>query len=212
MVGQLWLGVVLISLVPCTLLLLILYCFCQCLCHELMEEVTARRRPQPWWRQKQVWCCKDRRTPAMAAACETTRQHAATTTVTARLRAVPKSMHAATSTTSQKLSALRNCTLSRWQDHNAMAPLQRPLWCHTISRTAVKGHGRQELEPCGPSQQNVLWTPVNRISETAYQQGSRRRRHQFFLFVFIRDWTEMSCHPVRGHVHWWSRQAVCEQC
>ncbi|KAF6731729.1 E3 ubiquitin-protein ligase RNF182 [Oryzias melastigma] len=47
MVGQLWLGVVLISLVPCTLLLLILYCFCQCLCHELMEEVTARRRPQP---------------------------------------------------------------------------------------------------------------------------------------------------------------------
>uniref|UniRef100_A0A8C7XHN4 E3 ubiquitin-protein ligase RNF182 n=1 Tax=Oryzias sinensis TaxID=183150 RepID=A0A8C7XHN4_9TELE len=47
MVGQLWLGVVLISLVPCTLLLLILYCFCQCLCHELMEEVTARRRSRP---------------------------------------------------------------------------------------------------------------------------------------------------------------------
>ncbi|KAK0131037.1 E3 ubiquitin-protein ligase RNF182 [Merluccius polli] len=37
MIGQLWLGVVLVSLVPFTLLLCILYGFCQCLCHELLE-------------------------------------------------------------------------------------------------------------------------------------------------------------------------------
>uniref|UniRef100_A0A3P8X211 E3 ubiquitin-protein ligase RNF182 n=1 Tax=Cynoglossus semilaevis TaxID=244447 RepID=A0A3P8X211_CYNSE len=37
MIGQLWMGVVLVSLVPCTLLLLVLYGFCQCLCTELME-------------------------------------------------------------------------------------------------------------------------------------------------------------------------------
>ncbi|XP_056292529.1 E3 ubiquitin-protein ligase RNF182 [Pseudoliparis swirei] len=36
MIGQLVLGVVLVSLVPSTLLLLVLYGFCQCLCHELM--------------------------------------------------------------------------------------------------------------------------------------------------------------------------------
>ncbi|KAM9758749.1 LOW QUALITY PROTEIN: E3 ubiquitin-protein ligase RNF182 [Menidia menidia] len=34
MIGHLWLGVVLVSLVPSTLLLLVLYGFCQCLCHE----------------------------------------------------------------------------------------------------------------------------------------------------------------------------------
>lgn len=42
MIGQLWLGVVLVSLVPSTLLLLVLYGFCQCLCHELMEALAAR--------------------------------------------------------------------------------------------------------------------------------------------------------------------------
>ncbi|XP_059185566.1 E3 ubiquitin-protein ligase RNF182 [Centropristis striata] len=43
MTGQLWLGVVLVSLVPSTLLLLVLYGFCQCLCHELLEAAAARR-------------------------------------------------------------------------------------------------------------------------------------------------------------------------
>ncbi|XP_042261633.1 E3 ubiquitin-protein ligase RNF182 isoform X2 [Thunnus maccoyii] len=47
MIGQLWLGVVLVSLVPSTLLLLVLYGFCQCLCHELMEVLAARRHPLP---------------------------------------------------------------------------------------------------------------------------------------------------------------------
>lgn len=47
MIGQLWLGVVLVSLVPSTLLLLVLYGFCQCLCHELMEALAARRRTLP---------------------------------------------------------------------------------------------------------------------------------------------------------------------
>ncbi|KAM7401477.1 hypothetical protein PAMP_016787 [Pampus punctatissimus] len=45
MISQLWLGVVLVSLVPSTLLLLILYGFCQCLCHELMEVLTAHQQP-----------------------------------------------------------------------------------------------------------------------------------------------------------------------
>ncbi|KAM7421765.1 hypothetical protein PAMA_010023 [Pampus argenteus] len=45
MISQLWLGVVLVSLVPSTLLLLILYGFCQCLCHELIEVLTARQQP-----------------------------------------------------------------------------------------------------------------------------------------------------------------------
>ncbi|KAG7270859.1 hypothetical protein CRUP_032248 [Coryphaenoides rupestris] len=39
MIGQLWLGVVLVSLVPFTLLICILYGFCQCLCHELLESL-----------------------------------------------------------------------------------------------------------------------------------------------------------------------------
>lgn len=43
MIGRLWLGVVLVSLVPSTLLLLVLYGFCQCLCHELMEALATRR-------------------------------------------------------------------------------------------------------------------------------------------------------------------------
>ncbi|XP_053171652.1 LOW QUALITY PROTEIN: E3 ubiquitin-protein ligase RNF182 [Scomber japonicus] len=47
MIGQLWLGVVLVSLVPSTLLLLVLYGFCQCLCHELQETLAARRHPLP---------------------------------------------------------------------------------------------------------------------------------------------------------------------
>lgn len=47
MIGQLWLGVVLVSLVPSTLLLLVLYGFCQCLFHELMEVLAARRVPLP---------------------------------------------------------------------------------------------------------------------------------------------------------------------
>ncbi|KAG8007220.1 Regulator of G-protein signaling 9-binding protein, partial [Nibea albiflora] len=58
MIGQLWLGVVLVSLVPSTLLLLVLYGFCQCLCHEQVgehimsrwrrsvDELAARRRQQ----------------------------------------------------------------------------------------------------------------------------------------------------------------------
>ncbi|XP_034023276.1 uncharacterized protein LOC117507517 [Thalassophryne amazonica] len=37
MTGHLWVGVVLVSLVPSTLLMLVLYGFCQCLCQELME-------------------------------------------------------------------------------------------------------------------------------------------------------------------------------
>ncbi|KAF7644722.1 hypothetical protein LDENG_00216320 [Lucifuga dentata] len=47
MIGQLWLGVALVSLVPSTLLLLVLYGFCQCLCHELMEALSARRHVLP---------------------------------------------------------------------------------------------------------------------------------------------------------------------
>ncbi|XP_051804237.1 E3 ubiquitin-protein ligase RNF182 isoform X1 [Acanthochromis polyacanthus] len=47
MIGQLWLGVVLVSLVPSTLLLLVLYGFCQCLCHELMEALAARSHTLP---------------------------------------------------------------------------------------------------------------------------------------------------------------------
>ncbi|XP_013883128.1 E3 ubiquitin-protein ligase RNF182 isoform X2 [Austrofundulus limnaeus] len=45
MIGQLWMGVVLVSLVPCTLLLLVLYGFCQCMCHEVREVLAARRLP-----------------------------------------------------------------------------------------------------------------------------------------------------------------------
>lgn len=45
MIGQLWLGVVLVSLVPSTLLLLVLYGFCQCLCHELREALATRTLP-----------------------------------------------------------------------------------------------------------------------------------------------------------------------
>ncbi|XP_029358728.1 E3 ubiquitin-protein ligase RNF182 [Echeneis naucrates] len=47
MIGQLWLGVVLVSLVPSTLLLLVLYGFCQCLCHELMEVLATRTHTLP---------------------------------------------------------------------------------------------------------------------------------------------------------------------
>ncbi|KAM7006385.1 LOW QUALITY PROTEIN: E3 ubiquitin-protein ligase RNF182 [Tautogolabrus adspersus] len=47
MIGQLWLGVALVSLVPSTLLLLVLYGFCQCLCHELMEALAARSNTLP---------------------------------------------------------------------------------------------------------------------------------------------------------------------
>ncbi|XP_061584101.1 E3 ubiquitin-protein ligase RNF182 isoform X1 [Cololabis saira] len=47
MIGQLWLGVILVSLVPCTLLLLVLYGFCQCLCHELREVLAARTHMLP---------------------------------------------------------------------------------------------------------------------------------------------------------------------
>ncbi|XP_068599050.1 E3 ubiquitin-protein ligase RNF182 [Brachionichthys hirsutus] len=47
MIGQLWLGVVLVSLVPSTLLLLVLYGFCQCLCHEMMEALAARAHTPP---------------------------------------------------------------------------------------------------------------------------------------------------------------------
>ncbi|XP_069544046.1 E3 ubiquitin-protein ligase RNF182 [Brachyistius frenatus] len=47
MIGQLWLGVVLVSLVPSTLLLLVLYGFCQCLCHELMEAFARRTHTLP---------------------------------------------------------------------------------------------------------------------------------------------------------------------
>lgn len=47
MIGQLWLGVVLVSLVPSTLLLLVLYGFCQCLCHELVEAFTTRTHSLP---------------------------------------------------------------------------------------------------------------------------------------------------------------------
>ncbi|TWW61362.1 E3 ubiquitin-protein ligase RNF182 [Takifugu rubripes] len=43
MIGQLGVGVVLVSLVPFTLLMLVLYGFCQCLCLELLEKLTARR-------------------------------------------------------------------------------------------------------------------------------------------------------------------------
>uniref|UniRef100_H3CBD7 E3 ubiquitin-protein ligase RNF182 n=1 Tax=Tetraodon nigroviridis TaxID=99883 RepID=H3CBD7_TETNG len=42
MIGQLGVGVVLVSLVPFTLLMLVLYGFCQCLCLELLETLTAR--------------------------------------------------------------------------------------------------------------------------------------------------------------------------
>ncbi|XP_029942625.1 E3 ubiquitin-protein ligase RNF182 [Salarias fasciatus] len=47
MIGQLWLGVLLVSLVPSTLLLLVLYGFCQCLCHELREVLVARTHRLP---------------------------------------------------------------------------------------------------------------------------------------------------------------------
>ncbi|KAM4587861.1 E3 ubiquitin-protein ligase RNF182 [Odontesthes bonariensis] len=47
MIGHLWLGVILVSLVPCTLLLLVLYGFCQCLCHELTEAFLAHTRRLP---------------------------------------------------------------------------------------------------------------------------------------------------------------------
>ncbi|XP_054641388.1 E3 ubiquitin-protein ligase RNF182 [Dunckerocampus dactyliophorus] len=47
MIAHMWLGVVLVSLVPSTLLLLVLYGFCQCLCHEVMEALAARRRTLP---------------------------------------------------------------------------------------------------------------------------------------------------------------------
>ncbi|XP_058488265.1 E3 ubiquitin-protein ligase RNF182 isoform X1 [Solea solea] len=47
MIGQLWMGVVLVSLVPSTLLLLVLYGFCQCLCHELMEALAMRTHTLP---------------------------------------------------------------------------------------------------------------------------------------------------------------------
>ncbi|XP_029006797.1 E3 ubiquitin-protein ligase RNF182 isoform X2 [Betta splendens] len=43
MISQLWPGVVLVSLVPSTLLLLVLYGFCQCLYHEVMEVLAAHR-------------------------------------------------------------------------------------------------------------------------------------------------------------------------
>ncbi|XP_056157920.1 E3 ubiquitin-protein ligase RNF182 [Lampris incognitus] len=43
MISQLWLGVVLVSLVPSTLLLCVVYGFCQCLCHELLESLAARQ-------------------------------------------------------------------------------------------------------------------------------------------------------------------------
>ncbi|XP_068171195.1 E3 ubiquitin-protein ligase RNF182 isoform X2 [Antennarius striatus] len=45
MIGRLWLGVVLVSLVPSTLLLLVLYGFCQCLCHEALEALARSRTP-----------------------------------------------------------------------------------------------------------------------------------------------------------------------
>ncbi|KAM4741062.1 E3 ubiquitin-protein ligase RNF182 isoform 2-T3 [Anableps anableps] len=45
MIGQLLMGVVLVSLVPSTLLLLVLYGFCQCICHEVREAIAARRLP-----------------------------------------------------------------------------------------------------------------------------------------------------------------------
>ncbi|XP_061688895.1 E3 ubiquitin-protein ligase RNF182 [Syngnathoides biaculeatus] len=44
MMGHMWPGVVLVSLVPSTLLLLVVYGFCQCLCHELLEALAARCR------------------------------------------------------------------------------------------------------------------------------------------------------------------------
>ncbi|XP_069370868.1 E3 ubiquitin-protein ligase RNF182 isoform X1 [Paralichthys olivaceus] len=47
MIGQLWLGVVLVSLVPSTLLLLVVYGFCQCLCHEVMEALATRTHTLP---------------------------------------------------------------------------------------------------------------------------------------------------------------------
>ncbi|XP_015258772.1 PREDICTED: E3 ubiquitin-protein ligase RNF182-like [Cyprinodon variegatus] len=45
MVGHLLMGVVLVSLVPSTLLLLVLYGFCQCICQEVREAIAARRLP-----------------------------------------------------------------------------------------------------------------------------------------------------------------------
>lgn len=46
MIGQLWVGVVLVSLVPSTLLLLVLYGFCQCLWMELRELLSSHRHMQ----------------------------------------------------------------------------------------------------------------------------------------------------------------------
>ncbi|XP_047203187.1 E3 ubiquitin-protein ligase RNF182 isoform X2 [Girardinichthys multiradiatus] len=45
MIGQLFMGVVLVSLVPSTLLLLVLYGFCQCICQEVREAIAARSLP-----------------------------------------------------------------------------------------------------------------------------------------------------------------------
>ncbi|XP_077386234.1 E3 ubiquitin-protein ligase RNF182 isoform X1 [Festucalex cinctus] len=42
MMAHLWPGVLLVSLVPSTLLLLVLYGFCHCLCHQLLEALAAR--------------------------------------------------------------------------------------------------------------------------------------------------------------------------
>ncbi|XP_061641524.1 E3 ubiquitin-protein ligase RNF182 isoform X2 [Phyllopteryx taeniolatus] len=44
MMAHTWPGVVLVSLVPSTLLLLAVYGFCRCLCHELLEALAARCR------------------------------------------------------------------------------------------------------------------------------------------------------------------------
>ncbi|XP_019735978.1 E3 ubiquitin-protein ligase RNF182 isoform X2 [Hippocampus comes] len=44
MMAHMWPGVLLVSLVPSTLLLLVLYGFCQCLCHELLQALATRRR------------------------------------------------------------------------------------------------------------------------------------------------------------------------
>lgn len=128
---------------------------------------------------------------------ETTQQHAAITTVTARLRAVPKSLHAAMSTTSQKQSALQNCTLSWRQNDNVMALLQQPRWCHTIIRKAVKIHGTQEPEPwsdLGTLEQTEptlrpLWTtflkqPINK--------GAEDVNISFSPLFYQRPWSKMS--------------------
>ncbi|XP_037108508.1 E3 ubiquitin-protein ligase RNF182 isoform X2 [Syngnathus acus] len=41
MMAHMWPGVLLVSLVPSTLLLLVLYGFCQCLCHKLLEALAT---------------------------------------------------------------------------------------------------------------------------------------------------------------------------